>query len=316
MERANKGLVLAKIETQYATDPTPTVADNAIITKGMPTFEILGEARAREVPLGYFGDIAPVNVGQGMKLAFTCELKGSGAAGTVSRYGPLLRACNLTQVINAGVSVVYTPNSTLEAESVTLWFYRGSILHKIIGAVGNVVFDFTAGEIVTAAFEFTGVYAGTAQMTDVSFPSPTHESIAPLIWKSGNFIYNSLTTLTIEKLTLDLGNTVSPRKDANSSYGGVGRYFISQRQSKGTMNPEVLALSTLNPYTIYNAATQANLETKPSGTAGNLIEVVATGVVLEPPAYGDRENINVWDLSFSLNPTLSAGNNEIVLTFK
>lgn len=316
MIRANQGLVLAKLEDTYGTDPTPTVAANAILTKGMPSWEIVSQARQREVPLGYMGELAPVNVGEAFKLSFVVELKGSGAAGTASRYGALLRACGLTETVSAGVSVTYANNSTLDNESVTLWFYRGLILHKLTGCRGNVSFTFQAGEIIQASFEFWGLYTGPASITDVSFPSPTHETVAPLIAKAGNFVYNSVSTLVIEQLTLDLGNTVVPRKDVNASTGGVGSYVITQRAVKGTMNPEVVAKSTLDVWTLFDASTAANLEFKPTGTAGNLLELTVTGVVLEVPAYGDRENINVHDLNFGVHPTLSTGNAEVSLVFK
>lgn len=313
MERANKSLILAKIEGTYGTDPTPAAATEAIIAYD-PTFDQVGSPRERSITLAYFGKIKPINVGEALKLTFSTELKHSGTADTPSRYGPLFRACNFTETINASTSVVYTPNSTFEGESVTLYFYVDGVLHKLVGCVGTCKFSLKAGEVVMVDWEFTGLYSDNA--ADTAFPSPTHETVSPIIWDEAAFVYNSVNTLVIEELSLDIGNTISMRKDANAANSGISRYFVSDRDAKGSMNPERVALTTLNPWTIYDQTTQANLETKPTLSAGNKFEVVATGLVLEAPKYGNRENILTWDLSFSLNPTMTAGNNEIVITFK
>lgn len=312
MDQYNKGLVLAKIESVYGTDPTPTVSANALITKGIPTFEIIGNARAREVPVGFFGQVAPVNVGEGLKLNFTTELKGSGTPGSSSRYSVLFRACNMTEAVNSGTSTVYTPNSTMEGESVTLWFYANTTLHKIVGCVGTFQIKLVSQEIVVVEWSFTGLYAGDHAST-VSFPSATHETVAPIIWKAATFTYNSVAS-TIAEMNLDMGNEVAKRLDANAA-SGVNRYFVKDRLAKGNIMIEKVALATLNPWTLWNATTQAAIAAAVTGAAGNICTLAVTGATLEPPKYSDKENVQMWDLPFTLNPTVATGNNEIVLTF-
>lgn len=89
MIQADKSLITAKIESVYGTDPTPAAATEALIVKGEPAFEVLGSSRSREVAMPTFGRLKGVNVGDGLKIAFTTELKHSGTAATPSRYGPL-----------------------------------------------------------------------------------------------------------------------------------------------------------------------------------------------------------------------------------
>ena len=137
-----------------------------------------------------------------------------------------------------------------------------------------------------------------------------------MIIQSLGFTYNSFAAI-IEELVLDIGNTVSPQKSANASNNGIARYFISNRESKGTMNPEAGDLTdTFNPWDIYDQTTAANIALDITASAGYDFAIAVTGAVLEPPKYGNRENILTWDLSFTINPTLAAGNNEIVITFK
>jgi hypothetical protein len=309
-----KNLLLVKIEGTKGTDSTPAAATEAIITKGDPKFEVVANPKAREIPMAVFGKHAPVNVGEALKVSFTTELKGSGTAGTASRYAPLFRSCNLTESISAGVSVTYTPNSTIDAESCTIYFYQDGTLHKMLGCVGTFKLNLKAGEIATVDWEFTGMYAA-AHASDVSFPSATHEAIAPIIWKAANFVYNSVSTLIVETLNIDMGNEISKRLDGNAATG-ILSYAITQRNTKGSFNPEKVALATLNPWNIFNATTIATLETKPTGSAGNTLEITCAGVVLDAPKYAPRENVSAWDLGFSCHPSLTAGNAEMIIVFK
>lgn len=309
-----RSLLLAKIESSYGVDSSPAAATEAIITKGEPTFDLVGNPRQREVPLSHFGQIAPVNVGEAFKITFSTELKGSGTAGTASRYSPLFRACNFSEAESAGASVTYTPVSSYTGDSVTLYFHAGGTLHKLVGCRGTFKVNLKSQEIVTIDWEFTGMY-DVDNISDVAFPSPTFSEEDPIIWQDANFVYNSVSTLVIDELVLDVGNEIAKRTNGNAA-NGIEEWFIKNRLAKGNMNIEREALTTLNPWSIYNATTQANLETKPTLSAGNIFEITATGLVLEAPKYGDREMVRMWDLAFTINPTLTTGNNEIVIVFK
>lgn len=313
MDRFNKSLVLAKLETEYGTDPTPTVLANAIITSGVPVLDIIGNPKERNIPIAHFGKTSPVNVGEGLKLSFTTELKNSGTPGSASRYACLFRACNLTETVNSGVSIVYTPNSTFEGESVTLWFYADTTLHKITGCVGTFQIKLVSNEIVVVEWTFTGLYAGSGHASTVSFPTATHETVRPVVWRAASFTYNSV-SLTIHELTLDIGNEVVKRTDANADYG-VSRYFVKDRLAKGSMMVETVALATLNLFSTWDNATQYNIAAVSGASAGNICSLAVTGATLEVPKYADKENVQMYDLSFTLNPTVATGNNEIVLTF-
>jgi len=219
----------------------------------------------------------------------------------------------MTEALVAVTSAAYTPNSVFESESVTLWFWADGNVHKISGCVGTFKISLKTRDIMKVDWEFTGIYA-SAHISNVAFPDPTYATVAPLIFKAAGFTYNSVATLVITELMLDIGNTVSRRDSANAT-SGIARYFVSDRDSKGSMNPETVALSGLNPWTLFNAITQANIAAAVSGGAGNIVTLAVTGVTLEAPKYGSRENVLTWDLSFNINPTLAAGNNAIVITF-
>jgi hypothetical protein len=72
----------------------------------------------------------------------------------------------------------------------------------------------------------------------------------------------------------------------------------------------------LDPWTLAKTPTLANLETKPTGSAGNLIELLVNNIMLDTPKYGNKEDIVTWELSGSPKVSLSAGNSEFSFTTK
>jgi len=116
-----KAVVLAKLETAYGVDPTPTSGANAILCE-LPEFEVLGKKLERNFTRGFYGTLPPVNVGEGLKLSFTTELKGGGLTGAgdpvvyaviAPEIDPLLQICNFTKetLNDTNSSILYTPNS-------------------------------------------------------------------------------------------------------------------------------------------------------------------------------------------------------------
>lgn len=313
-----RSAVFAKIETVYGTDPTPVEATDAIEAYDQPSFELVTDPKARTVPISTFGELAPLIVGKSYKLSgLKIPLKGSGTAGTPPRIAPLLRALGFAQTISVGVSVAYALHSTFEGESCTLYFWFGGTKHILTGSVGSGKLSLKAGEIMFLECDFTGLYGGT--ISDAAFPAPIFEATAKQIWDTALFKVipagGSDLGLVVSKFDIDLGNEINPRPDANGA-SGIGRYYISDRKTKVSLDPEKVALSTLNPYTLHENQTLIDFETKPTGTAGNLVEILVNDVTLDAPKAGNRNNIAIWELSGQCRPSVAAGNNEISIIFK
>lgn len=307
------GSILAKLETEYGTDSTPVVSANEIITHGMPTYDHVTKALPRPIPLNYFGELAPVIVGEAMKLNFKAEVTPSGTAATPPRIGCLYRAAGLTETITT--SVAYTPHSTPPGESVTIYFWAGGTKHILRGGVCNIKFSLVPGELILADIEVTGLYGGT--IADVTKPTLALESTSPLVWTAANFKFNAVTTLICSKLDFDLGNEITARKDANASLTpGISRYYVSNRKPKVSFDIEKEALSTLDPFTLHSAQTLCDLETKPTGTAGKTFELVINDITLDAPKYGEDSNKMIWNLSGQPRVSLTAGNAEFSITHK
>lgn len=306
-----KAAILAKIEVNYGVDPVPVAGTNAIYCE-LPEFSVIGRKLERSPIRNYMGKHAALNVGDGLKIKFTTELKGSGAVATAPEIGPLFRACNMTQTIVALTSVAYDPNSSVgnvdSAESIAIYYYQDLILHKLLGCRGNFSVDLKAGEYGKITWEFTGVYGGPAASTT---PAGTFNATLPARFQSAAFLIDAYAAI-IEALTIDMGNKVVARKDANSA-SGINEYMIVNREPKANINPEVPAHATKSFWGLWSASSEVAMTAALGSVAGNILTITAPKVQLDVPTYADREEVLIHGLPLSLHP--NAGNDEIKFLF-
>ena len=210
--------LLAKTEVTYGTDPVPTGAANAILTKGLTIQPYNGARVSRDLDRSTFGAQSEINTGAFVTVSFGVELAGSGTAGTAPAWGPLIQACGFTETDGAS-DVVYAPTNTA-LKSVTIYFYVDGQQHKVIGARGNFSLTLARGQIPTIQFTFTGKYTrptavANPALTLTAFQSPVAvtEANTPtwtLFGHSGN----------AESFQFDMGNQVVYRNVINSDRSG------------------------------------------------------------------------------------------------
>lgn len=312
----SKAVICVKLESTYGTDPTPGATD-AILASDLKA-EPAGKTLGRKAALPYFGGLDGINVGEAIKIAFSIELRGAGVTpNTPPRIGRLLRACNMTETIDSTPALEntkYDPNSAENGESIAIYFYKDGILHKAMGCVGTWKLEAAVNEISKISFDFTGLYA-SGHASSVAFPTPTFGDAAkPPIFRSASFTVHAYAAL-ISKLSVDIGNKIAKRSDANSATG-IYRYWISDREARGGCDPEVVALATFNPWSLWDATTVGALSATIGNAAGNRLIISMPNIVPDSmPKYGNREGIVAYDYNFKSNPTVSAGNNEVSLKF-
>ncbi len=317
MPLESKALILAKVETTYGVDASPAPATDAILTT-KPTIELITEDKEREVVLPYFGSLAAIPIATGIKISFGVEVRGSGTETTPPRIGALLRACGFTQTIGTS-SVDYDPHSWQDGESITIYFYHDGILYKALGCVGSSVkLTAKANEPARFEFEFQGIFGGSASFaSSIAFPTPIFgDAQTPPVFRSGSFSFGSLTSTNavIESLEITCSTTVAKRADANAQYG-VKRYSSTNREVSGSFDPEVVSLSTWNPWSIYENATIGALSATIGTTSGNRLVISAPNCQIESPKLGAREGIQTYSIGFKAKVTLTGGNNEVQFRF-
>lgn len=304
-----KAVVLAKVEASYGQDAAPTPGANAILTD-LPEFEVLGRKLERNNTRSYFGHLPPVNVGEGLKIRFKAELKGSGAVDTPPEIGALLRACNFTETITPSTGPVdYDPNSSTSGESASIYFYQDGILHKLLGCRGTFGFELKAGEYGAVPFELTGIYAGPA---DDTAPSGTYNQTVPPKFLSANFTIDSYSGV-IESLKAEMNNEIAKRVSANAATG-ILEYMIRQRKVSGECDPEAVTLATKDFWQMWEDSSAVALSATVGATAGNKCVITAPKVVLDVPKYGDREGILTYSLPLVFTP--DTGDDEIKFSFQ
>lgn len=306
-------LLLAKEESVYGTDPTPTVGDNAIDASDIK-INYVGDVLDRNLMRDNLSPTNPVIGKRYIEISFNCEIKGSGSAGTAPALGDLLEACGLTESVSAGSSVTYTPSANT-MKSVTFYLYDVSIgsgssrMHEINGARGNVNFVMEAGQIARAEFSFQGLYNIPV---DCSAPStPTFESTLPPVVNSASFTLNSV-SLVAQAVSIDMGNEVSQSENVSATTG-ISSFQIVGRKPVGQFNPEAVLLATYDFWSDWTGATKRALSIAVGATAGNICTITAPKVTLDALSEGELNGIMTADIPFHLG--VNSGNDEIQLKF-
>ncbi len=305
---ASKGVVLAKVEATYGTDPVPVPATDAIRVEE-PKVEPAWKKLARNYMQPYKGARRQIVIGESVKVSFKTEVKGSGTAGTAPEIGVLFRGCGFTETIVAVTSVTYDPNSLIDsAESITIYAYKDGIVRKIVGCRGTFSFECKAQEYGYISWEFEGIYAGPA---DEANPSPTWNATLPPRFVSASFTYAAIAAI-IESLKVNAGNEIAKRLNANAATG-LSQIFIKERKVTANIDPEVVALATKNWETALTAATEAALSAALGTTGGNILTITAAKVVIDDLKDADRENIWTYDMPLICLP--NSGNDEVKFAF-
>jgi len=307
---AKKRLLLAKIESTYGVDATPTGAANAVVTKGVTVKNYEGQKVNRDIDRPILGNDESINVGPHTTVSFDIELSGSGAAGTAPAYGPLLRACGLSETVTVSTDTVYAPVSS-NFESVTLYVHIDEQLHKVPGARGTVEFKVGKGGLPMMSFSFTGLHAkpitgalpAAPDFSGFSTPIPVTKFNTPVYTVHGF-------AAVAEDLSVSLANQVNYRNVVNSE-----SVQIVDRAPSGSITIEAPAIASKDFYAAVEGNTLGAVEIQHGTVAGNIIEISLPQSQLQDPVLGESDGIGTLQMSVNILPT-SAGDDEFVLTVR
>lgn len=312
MKTAGKGILLAKIEGTYGVDSTPSNTLNAIYADAI-SIKPLWESVDRANLSNKLGAQPKYYRGVGMQIEFGAEIRGSGTAGTAPEVDAILQACGMTHANTPATSDAYAPNSLLDgALSCTIYFYESGILHKVTGCRGTMSLDIQAGKLGKYKFSMTGLYA---EPTEPGGVVPTFIATMPPNCSDMAFTLAGLgTNLVTDKLSIDLGNTVTPQKDI-SSINGIRQYFINARETKSSFEPEAQDLADFNPWYAITAGVTGAMSAVLTGyvAAGNTITITAPKAIITDLSYGERDKALTYSTPLALLP--DAGDDELILTF-
>jgi|TARA_B100000035_G_scaffold27621_1_gene21471 hypothetical protein len=308
--RTSQRLLLAKIESSYGTDPTPTGSANAILVRSLEITPFQSDVVERELVRGYMGNYETLHASQRVEVTFEVEMAGSGAAGTAPAYGPLLKACGNSQTIVSSTSVTYAPVSS-SFDSATLYFFQDGVQQKVTGARGSFSISAEVGAIPTISFTMVGLFNAP---TDVANATPTYQNQAdPVLFKNGNTTSQQLFSYAgaVQSFSFDQNNQTVYRE----LVGGTKEVLITDRRPGGSIVIEAVTMATKNYFTAITGSATGNNTFQHGQTAGNIFTFSAPQTDLSAVTYSDSDGVQMLNFDYTATPT-AAGNTEysLVLT--
>jgi hypothetical protein len=306
--KSRKRTILAKIESSYGVDPTPTGSANAILLRNLNVVPLDGELVNRDLIRPYFGNSDTLVAATRVSLDFEVELAGSGAAGTAPAYSALLKAAAMAETVDAGVSVTYAPVSS-SIGSVTIYFNNDGILHKITGARGSVEINITAKQIPVLRFNFTGIYNAP---TDTAAPTVDYTNfIQPQVANTAHTTSFSLLGYSgyLMSAQFNVANEVVHRELI-----GFEAVEIVDRKPSGTFVIEAPTIAAKNFFTAAVNGDVGVFTITHGDTAGSIIELNAPKVSIGNPAYQDDNGVQMLSIPFTASPDTGNDDFEIVFT--
>jgi len=312
MALTRKKFLIAKIESAYGSDPTPVGGSDAIQVTNLDVTPIESDNVQAAAYQGFIGNSTrgTLVANKRVSVTFDVELSGSGTAGTAPAFGPLLKACGLSETVVAATSVTYAGVSS-SFDSATIYCFYDGTRHKITGARGTVSFNMTAGQFPTASFVMTGIY-NAPDDTALSGTFTVANQAAALEINDTNVTtstFHGVTSVRLESLDLALNNEVLYKETASSQ-----EVLITNRTPSGTAVIEAPAVGTTDYFAKATAVATGNSSFVIGATGGNIVTLTMAQTDITGVSYGDTNGVISLSMPYLALPTTS-GNDEISLAF-
>jgi len=310
MALTRKKFLIAKIESTYGTDPSPTGTDNAVQVTNLEVTPIESDNVQAAAYQGFLGNSTrgTLVANKRVSVTFDVELAGSGTAGTAPAFGPLLKSCGLSETIVSSTSVTYAPVSSSFSSATIYCFYDGT-QHKITGARGTVSFNLTAGQFAVASFQFIGIY-NAPDGTALSGTFTVANQAAAIEVNDTNVTtatFHGVTSARIESFDMALNNELLYKETASNK-----EVLITNRTPGGTAVIEAPAIGTTDYFAKAVAAATGSTSLVLGATSGNIVTLNAAQTDITGCSYADTNGVIALSMPYLALPT-TAGNNEMSL---
>jgi hypothetical protein len=165
-------------EVTYGTDPGSWAATHAVLVSNLQCNPMVAQNVPRNLLRNYFGGSEQL-VGSTYKtISFDVEFQHSGTAGTAAAWDVLLQMCNCAAgaPLTTPSRVEHALNAASAQASGTIRYFDDGVLHLLLGAKGDVEFDFPMGGRPVFKFSFTGL---DGDDTAVATPSTDYSAFKP-----------------------------------------------------------------------------------------------------------------------------------------
>lgn len=319
---ARNQAILAKIETTYGTDPTPTGGSNAILVSGLTANPLAATNVDRDLIRSYLGGSEQLVGSNYLEVSFDVEFQNGGTAGTAAAWDPLLQACGYTagsaQVTPSRVEHVL--ESTYSSwESLTIYYYDDGALHKLLGARGTVSIDLSVGARPVFKFRFLGLNGGISAAANPSLTLTGFK--APLVVTDSNTGALTLgctystgalsggTEYVSGGMSIDVGNDVQ-FVDLLGTAAAAGQSIdFAQRSMSGSIEFDLTAANEVSFMTNVLANTTQAIGLVHGTTAGYKMLVFMPAVQLINPRKVEKQGRRL--IGYDMRVLPSSGNDEL-----
>lgn len=303
-----------KAETTVGTWATPTFAANALTVRNLRIDPFNVSTLRRNVELPYAGSRPSVPSGIHRGLGFEIELSGSGTANTAVAWAAILNSAMFGTPVPTGIQVGYPLVSTGDGGAASVIALKDTLAHEMTYCRGNLVFNFTEKQTPFLAFDGLGIFrtdnqiytAGSSSgISLATYPAPVEVNLANTAISIDTF------TLGVREFKLDLG--LSPKLYTTTGMRGI---IFDKDDSKDRRGAKVTAKFELPDSASKNysasivAGSQVAFSLAHGITAGNIIQLASSSLIIETISYSEEDNRVFANISGVLVPTGSIGNNE------
>ena len=314
--------ILAKIESSYGVDSTPTEGANAMLVSNVNINPLAAQNVPRDLIRPYMGGSEQLVGNAYVEMSFDVELQGSGTAGTAPAYDPLLQACGFAASATGAVRANYYPETPADG-SVAIYYFLDGVKHVALGCRGNVALKLGSGARPVLSFRMLGIDGGVtaaspSALTLTGFKTPnvvTDPNTGDLTFGATFNVDTVLPALTggtaysSRGIELDLGNAV-----AHTPLLGGQSIDISDRNVTGKIALDLTAAQEVTFMASVKANTTQSIGLIHGTTAGYKVVVFMPAVQLINPT---KEDFNGRLLcAYDIRAVPNTGNDDIrIVTF-
>lgn len=278
---------------------------------------------ARPMPPGTYGTQRRVGPsGRTVNFPVTTVAKGNGSGyaavgDRVPNVHTLLEASGLSGSLSAATwSFTPTPQETAFTSAGLRMYSRGEV-RNVSGAYCN----FTIAADSAAPPLWTFETQGTLSLpTDVALPEFTYQAEAVLPPKAENIQLDlnfggSWTGAKVRGFEFNFQREISPRLDLNATTGHAG-FALARRAPLLNVTIEAEALSTFNPESIWNSATNGSVQMTIGSAANNIWELIMSNAQIISVVPGEDGPVATWELQIAGYCSDSVSDNDLTLRFR
>ena len=307
--------ILAKIETTYGTDATPTEAANALLVSNVSINPLNAQNVARDLIRPFLGGSEQLVGVANIELGFDVEFAGAGTAGTAPAYGPLLRACGFAETLVASKCAEYNLVTPVN-DSVSIYYFSDGVKHVARGCRGNVSIKMSSKDRPLLSFKFLGLDGGVsaatpAALTLTAFKSPvvvnelnTGDVTLGCTYTAATPTLTAGTGYPSQGLEVDLGNAVN----FTPLLGGE-TIDVVNREATGKVQLDLTAAQEVTFMASVKANTLQSVGLMHGTVAGNKVMLFMPAVQLINPAKTDVNGKLM--LGYDLRIVPASGNDEL-----